>query len=166
MTRRIPAVCVVLVLLGAVPATAQTAQQERLKGLTAVDVLIEGLSDQAASCGVTETGLTTAASKALLDNGVRVDASARPTLYVNVNTMYLDQLPLNLRQCVSNIGVKLHSFLTATVPHSAQPVFGKFMLADGHGMNASSSANHGQRTRDFVFELVEAIAVDIRIANQ
>ena len=43
MTRRIPAVCVVLVLLGAVPATAQTAQQVLLKGVVDFSSAIEDL---------------------------------------------------------------------------------------------------------------------------
>ena len=60
MTRRIPVVVLVLVLLGAVPATAQTAQQVRLKGLTEAYVLIEFLDDNSASCGITTAGLTTA----------------------------------------------------------------------------------------------------------
>ena len=164
MTQRIPVVVVALVLLGAVPATAQTAQQERLKGVTEAYVLIENIHDDSASCGITETGLTTAASKALLDNGVRV-AGARigPTLIVNVNTMYFEE---GNPECVSIVEVELYSSLSATPEHSAQPLFGKFVLAGSGGMNASPRDEHGQRIRDAVFDYVEAIAVDIRIANQ
>ena len=163
MTRRIPAVCVVLVLFGAPPATAQPAQQMRLKGVTAVDVLIEGLVDDSATCGITETGLTTAVNKALLDNGVGVaDKPIRMTLYVNVNTQHLEAVGV----CVSHVGVELYTYVTATPPHSAQPVFGQFTLADNSGMNTSLSSVHRQRIWDMVFQYVEAIAVDIRVANQ
>ena len=162
MTRGIPVVVFMLVLLGAVPATAQTPQQQRLKGLTAVKVLIENLDDADASCGITKTGLTTAASKALLDNGVRIVGDARPTLYVNVNTMYLEAANI----CVSNVAVALYQSLFATPRHSAQPVYGKFVMADRGGMGSSSRANHGQHIRDAVVRHVEQIAVDIRIANQ
>ena len=162
MTRGIPVVVFMLVLLGAVPATAQTRQQQRLKGLTAVTVLIEDLDDDSASCGITRTGLTTAASKALLDNGVRIDDDEWADLYVTVNTIYLEANNL----CVSNILVQLFEHLYATPNHSAQPVFGPFILANVMGMSSSSRAVHGQRIRDTVVEFVESIAVDIRVANQ
>ena len=69
---------------------SRLAQQQRLKGVTGVDVVIENLHDDAAMCGVTKAGLTTAASKALLDNGVRVASETSPTtLYVNINTLVL-----------------------------------------------------------------------------
>jgi hypothetical protein len=164
MTRRIPVVGLVLVLLGAVPATAQTDQQERLRGLTEVDVLIEGLPDASASCGITETGLTTAMNKALLDNGIRVDSfGLAPTLSVHVNAWYFEYFDL----CVNNVRVELYSSVNATSRHSAQPVFGTFVLANsGGGMASSGRADHGQLIRDTVFDYVEEIAVDIRIVNQ
>ena len=163
--RRLSVALVVLVLLGAVPATAQTTQQqrlERLKGLTAVRTLIEELSDRSTSCGITKRDLTTAASKALLDNGVRVDASADTILYVNVNTAYFAADNL----CVSNVEVEVYQALFATPSHSAQWVFGVFTLADNSGIQSSSRARHGPFVRDSVFEDVEALAVDIRLANQ
>ena len=168
MTRRIPAACVVLALFGAVPATAQTLQQERLKGLTTVTVAIKDLDDDSASCGVTTTGLTTAVNKALLDNGIKVDAvsrlGSRPILYVNVSTLYLGVVkPVG---CVSNVKVELYETVRATPRHSVQPVFGEFLLADSSVLTVSSPSDHGQRIRDEVFEQVEEIAVDIRIANQ
>ena len=43
MTGRMTAVCVVLALLGAVPATAQTAQQVLLKGVVDFSSAIEDL---------------------------------------------------------------------------------------------------------------------------
>jgi hypothetical protein len=163
MTRRIPVVVLVLALLGAVPVTAQTLQQKRLKGLTGAKVVIEELDDDSATCGITKAGLTTAASKALLDNGVRVDARAFPTLYVNVTSLYSEAI----RRCTSNVHIELYENLTATPRHSAQPVFGQFILtAPPSSVFASSPSAHGQRIRDAVFEYVEEIAVDIRIANQ
>ena len=160
MTRRISVVCVVLVLLGAVPATAQDAA---LKGVTEAYVVIEDLHDTAAPCGVTEADPTTAATKALLDNGVGVaDKPIRMILYVNVNTQHLEAVGV----CVSHVGVELYTYVTATPPHSAQPVFGQFTLADNSGMNTSLSSVHRQRIWDMVFQYVEAIAVDIRVANE
>ena len=168
MTRRIPVVVLVLVLLGAVPATAQTTQQLRLKGLTEVFVLIESgnLTDPSASCEITLTGLTTAASKALLDNGIRVDDDARSILYVIVQTIYLENVGGTKIGCVSHAGIQLYGFLNATPHHSAQPVFGQFILASSTDMISSPRVGHGQRIRDTVFEMVEEIAVDIRLANQ
>ena len=165
MTRfRMSVALVALVLLGAVPATAQTAQQERLAGVTEAYVSIEVLDDDSASCGITETGLTTAASKTLLDNGIGViDESIGPMLYVNVNTVYFYSLNL----CVSSLTVELKEGLYANPRHSAQRVFGWFMLATTYTEILSSLiSDHGQRIRDMVFEAVEAIAVDIRLANQ
>ena len=97
----------------------------------------------------------------MLDNGVGVVDNVRLTLYVNVNTVYLE----SARLCVSDVEVELYERLSATPRYSEQPVFGNFMLADRAVMNFSGSANHGQRIRDNVFQLVEEIAVDIRLAN-
>ena len=74
--RRLSVALVVLVLLGAVPATAQTNQQERLAGVTGAEVVIEELNDGSASCGVTTADLTTATTRALLDNGLAVNPEA------------------------------------------------------------------------------------------
>ena len=185
MTQRIPVVVLVLVLLGAVPATAQTPQQERLKGVDEVRVLIEDLTDGGATCGITETLLTTAASKAVLDNAIEVtdfEAAAAanralldsgdldglaelnfsPTLRVAVSTIHLG----TLNWCVSHISIELYVEVTATPSYITQTVFGRFMLANAPGMDSSGDDVHAQRVRDTVFEYVEAIAVDIRIANQ
>ena len=67
MTGRVTTTFVLLGLLGAAPATAQ---QEALKGLTEVEVLIETVDEQGWFCGVSQSVLFSAANKALLDNGV------------------------------------------------------------------------------------------------
>ncbi|MBN4048182.1 hypothetical protein JYU09_01225 [bacterium AH-315-O15] len=137
-----------------------------VKGVTEAYVLIESsnLDDFSTSCGITETGLTTAASKALLDNGIRVtgETDLGPILYVSVNTLYFEASDL----CVSQVAVELYEPIFATPSHSAQPVYGHFELAAETGLNSSVSAEHGQRIRDTIFEYVEQIAVAIRLANQ
>ena len=64
MTRRIPAVCVVLVLLGAVPATAQPVSPENFKGLTEVQLMVESRGEDASECGLSENLLRTSATSA------------------------------------------------------------------------------------------------------
>jgi len=168
MTGRIPVVVVVLVLLGAVPATAQTAQQERLKGLTALRVNVTPDNDDTAACGISETALTTAVSKALLDNGIRVeqhtvDSTVAPYLEVLVNNLHLEAA----RVCVTNVTVNVGEWVYATPKHSNLPVYGRFeLLSNIQSLATSSPADHGQTIRDMVFNIVEAIAVDIRLANQ
>ena len=87
-------------------------------------------------------------------------AHRRP--YVRVHTLYFEAA----NSCVSNVTVELYQGLFATPRHSAQPVYGSFRLAGAMAMNSSGRAVHGQRIRDKVFEIVESIAVDIRVANQ
>ena len=157
--------------IGAVPATAQTPQQLRLKGVTEVWILIQDLH---ASCGITRASLTTAVNKALLDNGVMVRGLASapltddlptalvPTLYVNVNTMEIEANG----PCVSNVRATLGESRFVTLSHSAQPVFGEFVLAESGRLSYSGRFNHGQQVRDAVFDIVEEIVVDIRVANQ
>ena len=167
MTRRISTALVLVALLGAVPAAAQNmyslVQQERLRGLTEVELLIEDLTDDSASCGVTEALLRSVASKVLLDNGIRIIPSGETTLYVNVHTIYLEPLQ---RLCVSYVQVELHQFLRTTPAHSEQPVFGEFVLERVTSIQSSGAVDQGQRMRDVVFNAAEEIAVDIRVANQ
>ena len=187
MTGRIPTVCVVLVLLGTVPATAQTRQLQGLKGVAEVYVIIEALNNADATCGVTRAGLNTAVNKALLDNGVRitdrdvidseeaayfrhhgwVDSKEKgplaiPRLYVRVGTLYLE----DNRQCVSSNSVQLDIFMFVTPWYNGQRALGTIELASVSNVVASRPSNHGQRIRDNVFEAAEQIAVAIRVANQ
>jgi len=167
MTQRIPVVVVVLVLLEAVPATAQTFEQQRLRGLTAVRVNVVPDAENAAACGITETALTTAVSKALLDNGIRVeqhtvDFTVEPYLEVRVNNTYIEAA----RICVTNVTVNVGEWVHATPKHRNLPVLGRFELLTTQSLATSSPAVHGQRIRDMVFEMVEAIAVAIHLANQ
>ena len=76
--------------------------------------------------------------------------------------MYFETVDL----CVSVVEVELRNHLQATPYHREQEVWGAFVLADVSAMNSSSRSNHGQRIRDTVFDHVEQIAVDIRLANQ
>ncbi|MBN4048274.1 hypothetical protein JYU09_01735 [bacterium AH-315-O15] len=61
---------------------------------------------------------------------------------------------------------RLKIFVTATLWYRAQTVMGNLTLATSTVLLTSPSSLHGQHVRDAVFEYVEEIAVDIRIANQ
>lgn len=162
MTGRVTATLVLLGLLGAAPATAQ---QEALKGLTEVEVLVESVDEQGWFCGVSQSVLFSAANKALLDNGVRIvppETLLSTELSVSVHTLYSEAL----RTCVSSIETEVYQNIYATPLHSTQPVFGTFIFARTGGMLSSGVGVHGQRIRELVFGYVEKIALDIRTANQ
>ena len=168
MKPHIFAALVLLGLSGAVPATAQTTpqarEQERLKGVTEVAVRIAPLIESSSECGISDGLPNAVATKALLDNGIRIvpDNGIVPHLYVRITTMYFE----TVRYCVSSSFISLQQYLFAAPAHSAQPVFGKFTLAEDGGLHYSDSDVHGQRVREDVLEYVERIALDIRIANQ
>ena len=69
-------------------------------------------------------------------------------------------------QCVTSLSVELSAFAYATPSHSLTAVFGRFKLIDKGTILSSSRSRHGQRIKDRVFELVEEIALAIRVANQ
>ena len=160
---RLSALTGLTVLLAlAAPATAQTLEQYRLKGVTDVEILIEELSAAAARCGISEGQLNAAVTKALLDNGIRIRNEAEVALYVLTNTLYFD----NTDGCVTHATVELHEHLYATPSHSPTGVFGRFVLAERVAITSSSRSAHGQRIKDEVFGFVEQIALAIRVANQ
>ena len=116
-----------MLLMLAAPATAQTQEQKILKGVTEVQIGIEHLSADDTRCGISEALLNAAATKALLDNGVRIrneneTRPRAPTLYLNVTTLYFEAQDA----CVTNVAVDLYTNLYATPPHSPTAVFGYF----------------------------------------
>ena len=156
---------VLLVLVA--PATAQTdpVEQATLKGLTEVTISIGPLNADDTRCGVSEGQLNAAATKALLDNGIRISDDTgplAPILHVSANTLHFD----SKNQCMTYLDVELFQALFATPAHSLTEVFGVFILARRGVMTAAPPSAHGQRIRDSVFEFVEQIALAIRVANQ
>ena len=122
-------------------------------------------------CRVSEGLLNAAATKALLDNGIRISNETSlntPDLSLNFITLYLESQGL----CVTTLYVSLDSHIFTPVPHNRNrttpgtPVFGRFRLAERGSMLSSHPSEHGQRIKDDVFDLVEEIALAIRVANQ
>ena len=153
-----------VLLVLAAPPTAQTPEQDRLKGITDVQILIEDPNADDVRCGISEGLLNAAVTKALLDNGIRIrnEALFIPYLYVNTTTLYFD----NTDQCVTNLRVELYVSLNATPSHSPTEVFGRFDLAHRAVIRSSVRSAHGQGVKDDVFGFVEEIALAIRVANQ
>jgi hypothetical protein len=135
-----------VLLVLAAPATAQTdpREQARLKGITEVEISIEGFTaDDTRSprnpnlrkCGISEGLLNAAMTKALFDNGIRIvergsftEAGLEalpPVLYVRTTSLYFEPSDL----CVTNVEVELGDYLLATPAHSLTEVFGEFVLA-------------------------------------
>ena len=134
--------------------------RERLRGITAVSILIEELDDADAQCGISAGALNSEVTKALLDNDIRIasdDDYAVPALNVNVNSIHFDSDNL----CVTNVDVALYKNLYTVTDHNQEPVFGRFDLAGNGVMLSSGIRDHGQRIKDAVFDYVEEIALAI-----
>jgi len=105
----------VFLLLHTFPLAGDELDQRALRGLKGVSVLVEGMNPQAERLGPTKAQIQTDVELRLRKAGVRVltkkegdETPGMPWLYVNVNTLFLQKIPL----VVYNISVVLNEMVT------------------------------------------------------
>ena len=156
---------------GAVPASAdrlpaQTFNQQpdaELKGLTKLGIVVEGLSPQAAACGLSQGTLETAVSKRLSDAGFRVLRNSDEDTYVYVNVITTS---LSTGFCVSRYDVFLYTYTTAKLSYQETPVLVQVSLLHKGGIAGGGSAAHAEGVLRGVQEYVDQFSTRIRDANK
>ena len=124
---------------------------------------MEGISSDAAKCGLKEDALTAAVSKHLTDAGLRVvrDTDDDTYLYVNVNTA-----TASAGLCVSRYDVTLYSHAAAPLAHTSAPVLLQVELLHRGGLAGGAPAQHADAVTKGVLEYVDQFATRIKSANQ
>ncbi len=134
-----------------------------LKGLAALGVVVEGLSQEAAACGLSQAPLEALVSKSLGDAGFKTTRSADEDSYVDVRVM-TTATPAGL--CISSYDVYLYTHTMATLPYQTGPVLVLVELAHSGGMTGGSARTHGEALGRSVKQLVDAVASRIRAAGR
>ena len=134
-----------------------------LKGLTRLGVVVEGLTAQAAACGLSQDALETALSARLSSAGFKVirDSDEDSYLYVNVMTT---SLPSGL--CVSRYDVTIYTHTTARLSYQETPVLVQVSLLHKGGIAGGASATHGASVLRGVQEYLDQFVTRIHDANK
>jgi len=135
-------------LLLAGQAQAQTRDNE-LTGIKDINLLIEGFSDNAKECQMTEELIrdavmnTTSRARFVMNEKNKPLA---PTMYFNVTTLLLNQREL----CVSNVRMQLWVYQTVPLRASGQSIIAKIELWSAGYMRSSTRSTHGRSVREAV----------------
>lgn len=160
--------CFAAMLIAAtvVCAQAQAPNQRpdaELKGLTKLGVVVEDLSPQAASCGLSQTALETAISKRLSESGFSVLGRSDEDTYVYVNVITTS---LATGLCVSRYDAFLYTHTTARLSYQQTPVLVQVSLLHQGGIAGSASAGHAEGVLRGVQGYIDQFAARIRDANK
>lgn len=146
----------------AAPIGAQGPDAE-LKGLTTLGVVVEDLSPQAATCGLSQAPIETAVSKSFSDAGFKVirDADDDTYVYIHINTT-----SVSAGLCVSRYDVFLYTHTTATLSYQATPVLVQVSLLHKGGLAGGAPSVHGDTVVRNVKQYADEFAGRIRSASR
>jgi len=146
---------------GPAAGAAQGAGGSPLRGLKTLGVVVEGLTSQAAACGLSQGTLETSAVKQLSAAGFKVvlNSDEDTYLYVNVITASLAN-----GLCVSRYDAFLYTHTTAPLTYQPTPVLVEVSLLHKGGLTGGAPAVHGEAVRRGVLEYIDQFAAQIHDA--
>ena len=134
-----------------------------LKRLTALGVVVEGLTAQAAACGVSQDPITAAVTKRLTDAGFKVVRDSDEDSYVYVQVMTSS---ISNNFCVSRYDVTIYSHTTATLSYQDRPVLAQVQLLRKGGLTGGAPAVHGAGVVKGVEDYLDQFITRIAAANK
>lgn len=147
---------------GAPPAVMPRAGSE-FRGLARLGVMIEELSAQATSCGLTAQALQDAVSKPFTDAGIRIARNADEDTYIHL-TLMTSTLPNGM--CITRWDWSIYSTTDATLSYQRTPMLAQVVLAHKGGLSGSLPATHAaDLTRSMADGLAQMAGI-IRDANK
>jgi hypothetical protein len=158
MTRRVATICLTTVFLIGIGSSSVRAQNTELttaslKGITAVHVLVEKLSESARALGLTEETIRTDAELKLRLAGVRVVTHEESLKIPGMPYLYVD-VALSKSGGASHIAVELHQ--NATLERNGQFV-ASVTTWDTSGIGSNLTAQDiRDHTKDLVDEFLNA----------
>jgi hypothetical protein len=158
------------------PSTAETTSPDRLpaqtidqqpdaelKGLTKLGIVVEGLSPQAAACGLNQAALEKAVSTHLSSAGFKVLLNSDEDTYIYVNVITSN---LSNGLCVSRYDTFLYTHTTAKLSYHETPVLVQVSLLHKGGIAGGAPAAHAEGVLRGVQEYVDQFSTRIRDANK
>lgn len=152
-----------LLLFGALARPAQVKEIDLapLRGLDQVQVLVEELDADAQRCGLTKDSLQLAASRTLVDGGIKVSPDASVIFYLNVNVA---ATPDGL--CVAAVNTSARLFLNVTLPYATKPALVAVQVWDTGTLLSGSKFDAETRFVAPVRRLVDEFVTKVKLANQ
>ncbi len=144
-------------------ASAASAQDVRLRGITGVQLIVEEVREDGLKCGLTEDALLTTVQKAVADGNVSIAERSPTALHVSVNTLHLEATP---RLCVSYIELRLMTIATASVPYAMDSQQVTVLLMEKARLASCPVAYHAAQVGAVVKGQAEDIITSIRAANK
>jgi hypothetical protein len=147
-------------------APAQPFNQQpdaELRGITRLGLVVEGLTSQATTCGLTQDALEAAFSKRLTDAGFTVRLNSDEDTYVYVNVM-TTSLPNGL--CVSRYDASLYTYTTAKLSYQTTPVLVQVELLHRGGIAGGPAAAHAAAVLKALGEYVDQFVTRIKNASK
>ncbi len=159
---------------GTAPATGQQPQQQQqqpinqgpdaeLRGLKKIGVVVEGLSQQAAGCGLKQDALESSVTKHLTDAGFTVPRNTDEDTYIYVNVMTAS---LSNGYCVSRYDASLNSHTTATLTYQSAPVLVEVSLLHKGGIAGGTPAVHADGVLKGLLDYIDGFVARSRDANK
>ena len=167
----VPAVPPAAGLRGAAPAASPEGaplmpsnQQPdaELRGLTRLGIVIEALSAQAASCGLTQAALEAAVAGKLKSAGFTVLMNTDEDSYVYVNVITGS---LSTGSCVSRFDVTVYTHTNARLTYQPSPVLVQVSLLHKGGISGGAAAGHSAAVVKAVSEYLAEFITRIKAAN-
>jgi len=146
-------------------AAAQTNEHDILHGIKTVTVMAQAATEVDKACGLDMEAAKAAATKALLDGGIRVVSEKEASeagLGIRFTTLHFATAAV----CVSNVKVDISARAFATFAFNEEPVRAWIMLEEQGTLISSPRADHPSRTTQKITDMTEILASHIRLANQ
>ncbi len=134
-----------------------------LRGLTTLGLVVEGLSPQAAACGLSEGPLESAVAKQLLDGGFKVRRNSDEDTYLYVHLVTTSVSPA---LCVSRFDTFLYSYTTTTLSYQTTPTLVQVSLLHEGGLTGGPPATHADLVLRNIKQYVDEFITRIHAASR
>lgn len=136
---------------------------DEFKNLKTIGVVIDELSTQATSCGLTQSAIETAVAKRFTDAGFTVHRyqDQSPYVFVEISTSGLAN-----GLCISRYDVTLTTHAMATLSYQQTPVLAEITLLRDGGLTGGNPGVHAENVTHGVLQYVDQFIARIRDANK
>lgn len=133
-----------------------------LRGLRTLGILVEDLSAQATTCGLSHDAIEAALGKRLTDGGFTVRRNSDDDTYLYVNVM----TTASGGTCVSRYDAFLYTHATATLSYRDRPVLVQVSLMHRGGMTSGVPPAHATTVTRGLEAYIDTFMAQIREANK
>lgn len=136
---------------------------DEFKNLKTIGVVVDELSSQAASCGLTQSAIETAVAKRFTDAGFTVHRyqDQSPYVFVEITTTGLAN-----GLCVSRYDVTLTTHAMTTLNYQQTPVLAEITLLRDGGLTGGNPGVHAENVTHGLLQYVDQFIARIRDANK